>query len=204
VFNDHFHLRTFMQHEQIARLDQLLATVRDVEHMDRLAGLRALCGEDDQAVGRCGGVHRREETITDGCYLSVVGFHRAVCQVVLQTVDDDALVCLQVIAEVRTEVAVDEDDAGGVEGQACGKCDDRITLGRGVRLAEQLDHAGVFPGFGPGGRNGQRVRQGEGFRGIGPGGAFEQRQHVGLGVGERLQCSWFRQGRPRGSTVQVR
>jgi hypothetical protein len=45
----------------------------------------------------------------------------------LQAVDDDALIGLQVIAEVRAEMAVDEDDAGGVEGQACRKCDGRIT-----------------------------------------------------------------------------
>ena len=187
-FDDHFHLSTFMEHEEVARLDQLLATVRDVQHMDRLAGLRPFRGEDDQAIGGCRSVHRREETVTDGCYLSVVGLHRAVRQVLLQAVDDDAFpgpragIGLQVIAEVRAEVAVDEDDASGVERKAIWKCDGRITLGRGVRLAEQLGHAGVFPGFGPGGRNGQRVRQGECFRGVGPGGAFEQGEHGGLGV----------------------
>ena len=171
-----------MEHEEVARLDQLLATVRDVQHMDRLAGLRPFRGEDDQAIRRSGRVHRREEPVTDGCYLSVVGLHRAVRQVLLQAVDDDTLIGLEIIAEVRTEVAVDEDDAGGIEGQASRKCYGHITLGRVVWLAEQLGHAGVLPSFGPGGRNGQRMCQGQCFRGVGPGGAFEQGEHGGLGV----------------------
>ncbi|MBK8948907.1 MAG: hypothetical protein IPM68_08655 [Flavobacteriales bacterium] len=49
-----------MQHEEIAGLDQLLSTGGDVQHMDRLARLRAFGGEDDQAVGGCRSVHRRE------------------------------------------------------------------------------------------------------------------------------------------------
>jgi hypothetical protein len=120
VFNDHLHLRAFVQHEEVARLDQLTAIGGDVQHVDRLARLRAFGGEDDEAVGGCRGVHRGEETIADGRDLSVVGLHRAVRQVMLQAVDDDALVGFQVIAEVRAEVAVDEDDAGGIEGQARG------------------------------------------------------------------------------------
>ena len=51
-----------------------------------------------------------------GATCTVVRLHRAMRQVMLQAVDDDALVCLQVIAEVRAEVAVDEDDTGGIEG----------------------------------------------------------------------------------------
>ncbi|MBK9761722.1 MAG: hypothetical protein IPO90_17605 [Flavobacteriales bacterium] len=149
-------------------MDQQLTARGDVKDMDRLARLRALGGEDDQAIGGSGSVHRREQAIADGRALSVVGLHRAVCKVMLQAVDDDALVGLQIIAEVRAEVPVDEDDAGGIEGQAGWKCDGRITLGRGIRLVEQLGHAGVFPRFGPDRGNGQRVHLRERFGGARP------------------------------------
>ena len=127
MLDDHFHLRAFMEHEEVARLDQLTAIGGDVEYVEWLARLRPFRGEDDQAVGGRSGVHGREEAVTDRRDLSVVGFHWAVRQVLLQAVDDDALIGLQVIAEVRAEMAVDEDDAGGIEGQACWKCDGRIT-----------------------------------------------------------------------------
>ena len=207
VLDDHLRFGAFMQHEQVAWLHQLALPGGDVQHMDRFLHLHAFGHQQDQPVGGGGGVHGGEEALARGCQRPVVLLHRAVGEVVLQTVDDQALLAFQIIAQVRAEVAVHEDDARGIKGKACrgGKfpaptvC---IAVRGGIGLVEQPAHAGVLPRFGLACRHRQSMYLFQGFGGARPGASFQQRQHrcfrIGLG-----QCGHGVISRPGGLTLRV-